>query len=71
MAMEKKPPLLQRAMMVVHTVMCRHCAEGGHQFKTIREAGRRFDDGFIHCDTEGGLPASAVDRIKCALRKHR
>lgn len=71
MAMENKPPLFQRVLMAVHTLMCRHCAEGGQQLKTIRKAGRCFDDYCSLVDAEGELSASAADRIKCALREHR
>ncbi len=65
--MEKQLPLLTRAKLRIHFLMCSFCQRYMEQLKYMRNVAREFPDKIGEV-SDAKLPLDAKERMKAALR---
>ena len=68
LGMEKELPLLTRAKLRVHFLMCSFCQRYMEQLKYMRHVAREFPEK-IGDVSDATLPITAKERMKAALRQ--
>ena len=66
--MEKELPLLTRAKLRVHFLMCSFCQRYMEQVKYMRHVAREFPEKIGEI-SDATLPITAKERMKAALRQ--
>jgi hypothetical protein len=66
--MEKELPLLTRAKLRVHFLMCSFCQRYMEQLKYMRHVAREFPEKIGEI-SDATLPITAKERMKAALRQ--
>ena len=66
--MEKELPLLTRAKLRVHFLMCSFCQRYMEQLKYMRHVAREFPEKIGEI-SDATLPTTAKERMKAALRQ--
>jgi hypothetical protein len=67
LGMEKELPLLTRAKLRIHFLMCSFCQRYMEQLKYLRQVAREFPDKIGEV-SDAKLPSDAKERMKEALR---
>jgi hypothetical protein len=67
LGMEKELPLLTRAKLRVHFLMCSFCQRYMEQLKYMRHVAREFPDKIGEV-SDAKLPADVKERMRSALR---
>jgi hypothetical protein len=68
LGMEKELPLLTRAKLRVHFLMCSFCQRYMEQLKYMRHVAREFPEKIGEI-SDATLPITAKERMKAALRQ--